>query len=92
MELAARKNNSAVRAATLGITQLPGSYRLLQLRLEAKSKVADDHYNRLQTENAECIWREIVEEIETILKPKHALKADEFEIDASLLKTACNLP
>lgn len=86
MELAEREYNSAVRAATLGITQLPSSYKLLQLRLEAKYRVAHDHISRLQTEKAERLWREIVEEIEKILKPKRNLKAEEFEINAALFK------
>ncbi len=86
MELAAREYNNAVRAASLGVGQLPGSYKLLQLRLEAKYRVAEDHVARLQSEKAERVWREIVEEIEKILKPRHLLKAEESEINAALLR------
>jgi tetratricopeptide (TPR) repeat protein len=86
MELSEREFSSAVRAATLGISQLPGSYKLLQFRLEAKYRVASDHVARLQNEKAERIWREIVEETEKILRPHRLLKADEAEINAALLK------
>ncbi|MGB6689751.1 MAG: hypothetical protein WBE76_18090 [Terracidiphilus sp.] len=86
MELAEREYNSAVRAATLGIAQLPGSYKLLQLRLDAKYRVAEDHQRRIQPEKAERIWKEIIEEIEKILKPRRLLKADESEINAALFR------
>jgi tetratricopeptide (TPR) repeat protein len=86
MELGEREFNAAVRAATLGIAQLPSSYKLHQLRLDAKYRVAEDYVGRLQSEKAERIWREIVEEIEKILKPRRVLRAGESEISAALFR------
>ena len=84
--MGAREYNNAVRAATFGITQIPTSYKLVQLRLEAKYRVAEDHVVRLQSEKAERLWREIVEEIEKVLRTPHAAKPDEAEISASLMR------
>lgn len=86
MEIGAREYNNAVRAATLGITQIPASYKLIHLRLEAKYRVAEDHLARLQSEKAERLWREIVDEIEKVLRTPHSARPNEAEINASLMK------
>jgi hypothetical protein len=86
MEMAVREYNNAVRAATAGLLYLPDSFRLRHLWVEAKYRVAQDHFQRLQSEKAERIWREIVEEIETVIKPGRSLRGDEAEINSALLK------
>lgn len=86
MEIGAREYNNAVRAATLGISQIPTSLKLIHLRLKAKYRVAEDHLTRLQSEEAERLWREIVEEIEKVLRAPHPAKPEESEINASLIK------
>ena len=86
MELAEKEFTSAVRAANLGLALIPQAYKLVQLKADAKYQVANDFVSRLQTEKAERLWREIIEDIETALKPKSASTDKQDEINASLLK------
>ncbi len=86
MEMASREYSHAARAAEVGRSALPGSYKLALAHIESRFRVAKDFDGRAQRERAEKIFLEVATEIEKILKPKHILRHDEAEINSALLR------